>query len=80
MPRSKRERRRKPGLTADEWNHRHPVGTPVRFQPVLGIEEYETTATRSEAWELCGTAVVMIEGRSGGCAIDHMTVLETKPA
>lgn len=68
-------KRRKRGLSAEEWNARHPVGTRVRFQSVKGIEEFEDTVTRSEAWELCGTPVVMIEGRSGGCAIDHMTVL-----
>jgi hypothetical protein len=33
------------------------------------------TVTRSEAWDICGTTVCLIEGRSGGCAVDHMTVL-----
>lgn len=68
-------RRKRYGITSAEWNERYPVGTPVRFQPVKGIDVFEETKTRSEAWDICDTPCVMIEGRSGGCAIDHMTVL-----
>jgi hypothetical protein len=63
------------GPTVAEWNRDHPIGTRVLFQPVKGIDKFEETRTRSEAWEICGTPVVMIDGRSGGCALDHMTVM-----
>lgn len=42
--------------------------------PVAGDEVYEFSKTRSAAWELCGTAVVKIEGRAGGVALDHLAV------
>jgi len=71
VPRSRKKR----GLTAEEWNSRYPAGTRVRFQPVRGVNEFEERVTRSEAWDLCGTPVVLLEGRGGGCAIDHMTAL-----
>lgn len=66
-------------ITADQWNRAHPVGTPVRYFPVLpqrpGIEPLDTK-TRSEAWTLCsGHVVVAVEGRSGGVAVDHLEVL-----
>jgi len=31
---------------------------------------------RSEPWSLCGTEVVLLEGRSGGFAVDGLTVVE----
>lgn len=39
-------------MTADEWNAAHPVGTAVRYWPVMPKREGEAvdTATRSEAW------------------------------
>lgn len=69
-------KQRKGGPTADDWNATHPVGTRVRYQPVKGIDVFEETTTRSEAWEVCGTPVVKIVGRAGGCALDHLTVLD----
>lgn len=62
-------------MTAEEWNKRHPVGTPVRFETYRGgpIEE---SRTRSEAWELGhGEPVVKIEGRAGGVCLDFLTVV-----
>ena len=70
-----KKKSRDPGMTAEQWNAAHPAGTRVRYQPVKGIEVFEETKTRSDAWEICGHACVMIEGRTGGSAIDHMTVL-----
>ncbi len=62
-------------MNAETWNTRHPIGTAVRFYPVRGRDEHEVTKTRSVAWTLGhGDAVVAVEGRSGGVAIDHIIV------
>lgn len=67
--------RRGPATTVDEWNERHPVGTPVDYQPVRNVHEWEHTKTRSAAWALGdGTPVVMVEGRSGGVALSHLSI------
>lgn len=59
-------------FTAAEWNERYPVGTPVRFFPVLPGTDFEESKTRSEAWELGhGEPVVKIEGRAGGVCLSH---------
>ena len=46
------------------WNSKHTVGCPV----VLTKDDGSTikTKTRSQAWNLCGTAVVMVDGIAGG--------------
>lgn len=65
-------------MTADEWNERHPIGTAVRYWPLLnprGGAPFDSR-TRSEAWGLGhGQPVVLIEGRSGGMCLDHLEVL-----
>lgn len=55
-------------MTAAEWNAIHPVGTPVIWYPYRdSFADARHTKTRSEAWELGGgTAVVLVEGRTGG--------------
>lgn len=32
---------------------------------------------RSEPWECCGTLVVLLEGKSGGYAVDGLDIVET---
>lgn len=65
--------------TAESWNAAHPVGTPVRYHPVIPPIESCTpieTRTRSEAWALGdGSVVVCIEGKSGGVHLSHVEVL-----
>lgn len=63
-------------ITADEFNERHPVGTPVTYHHVIpevdGILPL-ITHTRTPAWELGdGTPVVSVQGRSGGMALSHV--------
>ena len=69
-------------ITAAEWNQRFPVGTPVRYHPIIGDHEFVESTTRSEAWELGhGAPVVKIDGRTGGVlleAIDVITVESEK--
>lgn len=59
------------------WNHKNPVGTLVKYSSVIGVEtQWDVVGkTRSEAWQVCGEAVVMIEGKSGGVSLRHLTVL-----
>jgi len=68
-------------ITAALWNQRHPVGTPVRYYPIMGEPEHVDTVTRSEAWELGhGQPVVKISGRTGGVCLQHIEVLAAAPA
>lgn len=65
----------------DEWNSRHPVGTAVtRYKLVDPLREPEQTRTRSEAWLMGGhTAVVKVEGVSGGVMLDSIRISEKIP-
>jgi NTP pyrophosphatase (non-canonical NTP hydrolase) len=54
-----------------EWNERYPIGTPV----TLRLDDGSTvdTTTRSEAWVLSSDrAVVKVEGRTGGYALERV--------
>ncbi|WP_312337178.1 hypothetical protein [Anaerospora hongkongensis] len=55
-------KKRKPVLV--NW----PVGTKVRMVNCGEAEHYgdKVWTTRSEPWELCGSQVVLLEGKSGG--------------
>jgi hypothetical protein len=65
-------------LTAAQWNAAHPIGTAVRYWPIyppIASAPPIDTRTRSEAWALGdGTAVVLIEGKSGGMCLSHIEV------
>ena len=56
-------------MTAFEFNAKYPVGTRVRYWPVLPREgeraqyDFTDTVTRTPAWEVGGQAVVSIEGK-----------------
>jgi hypothetical protein len=70
-------------MTSDQWNESHPVGTRVRYWPVLNDDGSfarafppTETITRSEAWDLgSGHPVVLIKGRTGGFHLGHLEVL-----
>lgn len=60
-------------MTADEWNTRYPVGTPVEFWPGERSGVGFTSTTRTPAWPLGdGRPVVSIEGVTGGIALTHV--------
>ncbi len=64
------------GTFAERFNAAWPVGTPVRYWPILGDGDYEETRTRSVAWHLgSGHTVVKVEGRAGGVSLEHIAVL-----
>jgi len=68
---------RRPGPhDVHRWNLRHPVGTPVRYWPMLrdggGIE----SRVRIEARILSsGIAVAWVEGRADAIALSHIEAL-----
>lgn len=61
----------------EQWNRYHPVGTLVRYWRMDRRGEPSGTGkTRSRAWLLGGhSAVVLIEGTSGGIALSHVDVV-----
>ena len=60
-------------MTADEWNAKYPVGTPVTVYPGTRDDAPLYTYTRSEAWTLGhGAAVVSVEGYIGGILLTHV--------
>ncbi len=65
-------------LTAEQWNEKHPVGTPVRYWPVrptASVPPVETK-TRSAAWNVGNNRpIVMVEGVAGGVHLTHVDVL-----
>lgn len=75
-------------LTADQFNERHPAGTPVTAYPGVRPEDPAAkapghrcleTVTRSRAWNLGhGEPVVMVEGHAGGIALSHIDVKESR--
>lgn len=63
-------------ITAEQFAAKAPIGTPVRYWPVLPCrdDEFVETAIRSEPWALGhGAIVVKVEGRAGGVSIEHIT-------
>lgn len=67
---------------AARWNAEHAPGAPVRCWPFARPGAHEDTRTRSEAWVLCGRAVVQVVGRTGCVDLDHVDPLpeEAPPA
>lgn len=58
-----------------EWNAKHPIGTPViRWKLIDPLAEPKETKTRSEAWLMGGhSAMIMVEGVSGGVCLESVT-------
>lgn len=66
-----------PKLTAEGFNARHPVGTPVLFWPGAKTGTGRKSKTRTPAWAMnVNDAVVSVEGYPGGIALTHIEVQE----
>lgn len=70
-------------MTADDWNARYPIGTPVIAYPgarpehATGADTRLETVTRTAAWTLGhGAAVVAVEGYAGGIALTHIDPID----
>lgn len=58
----------------DRWNQHRPTGTKVEVR--LDDGSIRNTTTRSEAWLMGGhTAVIMLEGISGGYMLERVRPL-----
>ncbi|MDU4960168.1 MAG: hypothetical protein E6X17_05855 [Sporomusaceae bacterium] len=55
-----------------------PVGTRVRMVDCSEADKYgdRIWTTRSEPWEVCGSQVVLLDGKSGGFATNRLEVVE----
>ncbi|GAA1887583.1 hypothetical protein GCM10009837_06630 [Streptomyces durmitorensis] len=57
------------------WNAAHPIGTPVTAYPGSRQGQGIDTATCSEAMVLGGhSAIVIVDGISGGIALSHIDI------
>lgn len=58
----------------DDWNQKHPIGTPVtRYALIDPLGDPTETTTRSEAWVMGGhSAMVMVTGVSGGVCLESV--------
>ena len=65
-------------LLVENWNMKHPIGTPVRCQFAKGCDWRQTT-TRSEAFLANdGAPVVFLENVSGYYHLSHVTPIGTQ--
>lgn len=65
-----------PAEQADAWNAAYPVGTRVRYWPVLGRDGFRVAETTSPAWAIpSGAALVSITGQSGGVSLTHVQAI-----
>jgi hypothetical protein len=65
-------------MSAAEFNEKFQIGQRFRYYAVLGIPDSVEVVTRSGAWELGhGEAVVLLEGRTGGFSVEHLTPIES---
>ena len=62
-------------MEADEFNARHPVGTPVRFWPGAKEGEGRASFTRTPAWLMSSAVVVSVDDYPGGIALSHIEVV-----
>jgi hypothetical protein len=60
---------------SESFNKTHKVGTKFNYYPILGRSKKEPVESRSQAWEMCGSVVVKVTGRTGGVDIDHLVVV-----
>jgi hypothetical protein len=62
----------------DDWNARYPIGTPVRYWPGVKRGEGHESKTRTPAWVIHGghSALVSVEGYSGGIILSHIEPIE----
>jgi hypothetical protein len=63
-------------MTETEWNKKYPIGTKVRYRPVMGRDDHLDTRTRSFAWRMgCGEPVVSLVDVAGGVSLFHLEVI-----
>lgn len=72
MPAPKRPTAAQLQKQVDNWNAKHPVGTLVSFEEIVGRGETHRGATKSEASVFGShTAITFLEGKSGFVDLGH---------
>lgn len=72
MPRPKRPNAAQLQRQCDNWNAKHPVGTLVSYEEIVGEGETHRGASATEAQILGGhSAVIWLEGKSGCVCLEH---------
>ncbi|NAQ13485.1 hypothetical protein PscP89CL_04250 [Pseudomonas syringae] len=72
MPAPKRPTAAQLQKRVDNWNAKHPVGTLVSFENIIGRGETHRGASSGEAYVVGGhTAVIFLEGKSGFVDLEH---------
>ena len=60
-------------MKIEDFKGKYPIGTEVRYYPVMGLKHHKDTCITSDPWELGhGDIVVKIVGVAGGVSIDHI--------
>lgn len=62
------------------WNMLHPEGTAVTYWTGLREGRGRTGQTRSKAWLVSNTPVVLITGTAGGVALTHVELATSASA
>jgi hypothetical protein len=54
------------------------IGTKVKMVNCLEAKEYgdKIWVTRSEPWEVCGSWVVLLEGKRGGFDVSKLEIID----
>lgn len=48
-------------LTPEQFNQIYPIGTEVKYYPVLSFDKYQIAHTASKAIKMCGVTVVGLD-------------------
>ncbi|NVZ22665.1 hypothetical protein HX794_23760 [Pseudomonas costantinii] len=60
----------------DNWNAKHPIGTLISFEEIVGHGETHRGASSDEATVFGGhTAVIFLQGKSGFVDLGHCTAI-----
>lgn len=55
-----------------------PIGTPVKYFPIMGEDEYVECEIRSEPWRLGhGAIIIKVTGKAGGVSVDQ--IVKSRP-
>jgi hypothetical protein len=61
---------------ADAWNAKHPAGTLVSYESIIGCGETHRGVTKGDAFVCNGhSAVIFLEGKSGFVDLEHCTAV-----
>lgn len=63
-----------------DWNGKHPAGTLVSYESIIGRGETRRAKTSGEAFVSSCEAVIYIEGVSGYVSIEHCTAVAEEVA